>query len=217
MRTTELLDFILDFTGNTISRDKLLAWVNIAQNELASMNSKVFRVPDEYLATTSGQTAYTMPSGSRFVARVYVLDQNFYPNNYFGNTNRGVYQQGYLDDGTTIYEIPFTSNESNNPFATDVSVTFAEDFDPGDTTDIYKVERYIWPTQLTSEAIGIEIPESQQTTALMYRVLGLMEEMEYGQPGSFHDRFKREFEPEWVRFSNRAVINEQTRTKPRGA
>lgn len=218
MRTSELIDYILDFTGNTVPRDKLLRWLNIAQNELLSLNSKASRVlPDEYITTVAGQQAYQMPLGTRSVSLVYARKDQFFPNRYYGNFSRGALEIGYLDDGTEIYEIPFTTNESNNPFAQDVSITFPETFDPGDTTDVFKVERYTWAEQLLSEQIPITIPESQQTKALMYRVLALMEEMEYGQPGAFADRYQREYEPEWIRFSNRPVVYEQTRTKPRSA
>jgi len=216
MLTSELIDYILDFTGNTVSRERILRWMNVAQNELSAMNSKVFRV-DEYLTTIGGQQEYTMPAGSRLVARIYVRDDKFYPSAYYGNNHRNAFQTGYLDDGTEIYEIPFTSNESNNAFATDVKITFPEDFDPGDTTDVYKVERYVWAKQLLSESVQIDIPASQQTEALMYSVLAKMEEMEYGQPGQFSIKFEKEKRPEWIRFANRSVVDEQTRTKPRSA
>ena len=215
MKTSELIDYILDFTGNTVSRDKLLRWLNIAQNELLSLNSKASRVlPDGYIATIAGQQVYQMPAGTRSVALLYARRDQTFPNIYYGQL-KGTF--GYLDDGTEIYEIPFTTNESNNPFAQDVSITIPETFDPGNTTTVFKVERYVWPSQLLSEQIPITIPESQQTKALMYRVLSLMEEMEYGQPGAFSDRYQREYEPEWIRFSNRPVVFEQVRTKPRSA
>lgn len=214
MLTSELIDYILDFTGNTVSREKILRWINISQNELTSMNNKIFRV-DEYLTTIGGQQEYLMPAGSRFVARVYVKEEKFYPSRYNTTSASRTYQRSLLDDGTAIYEIPFTSNESNNPFAQDVKITFPEHFDPGDTTDVFKIERYFWATQLLSESVQVDIPASQQTEALMYSVLAKMEEMEYGQPGQFSQKFEKEKKPEWIRFSNRGIINEETRTKPR--
>lgn len=216
MLTSELIDYILDFTGNTVSRERILRWINISQNELTAMNNKLFRV-DEYLETVGGQQEYLMPVGSRFIPRIYIREDLFYPHDYYGNSRRGAFQRGLLDDGTPIYEIPFTSNESNNPFAQDVKITFPEDFDPGDTTDKFKVERYFWPKQLLSESVQIDIPSSQQSQALMYSVLAKMEEMEYGQPGQFSNTFRKEMVPEWIRFANRGVVDEQTRTKPRSA
>lgn len=217
MRTSELIDYILDYTGNTVSRDKMLRWINIAQNELLSINTKISRVPDEYLTTVAGQQVYQMPAGTRYVARCFTRKDQFFPNRYYGNFSRGALELGYLDDGTEVYQIPFTSNESNNPFAQDVSITFPETFDPGDTSDVFKIERYSWPDQLLSEQVALTIPESQQTTALMFKVLSMMEQMEYGQPGAFADEFKREHLPEWIRFSNRGVVYEQVKTKPRFA
>ena len=99
MRTSELIDYILDFTGNTIPREKLLRWINIAQNELLSMNTKISRVQDEYLTTVDGQLEYLLPAGTRFVARVYAKKTLL--NNY-RYKSRGALQSGHLDDGTEV-------------------------------------------------------------------------------------------------------------------
>jgi len=216
MKTSALIDHIQDFTGNTVPRDRILAWLDIAQNELSEANSKIFRdTPDEFLVTTAGVFEYTMPAGTRFVAKVYGEEEQNYPSHYCQLVRgRGRRYEGILDDGRKVYEILFDSNESQDPFEADVKITFQSDNDPGDTTDLYKLERYVWPTPLLSESIPLSIPSSHQTKALMYHVLSSMEQMEYGQEGGFSKQYDTHFK-EWVRFSNRSVRVEQNRTKPR--
>lgn len=220
--TSTLITHLLDFSGNTISRQRMLEFINIAQNELTDAPSKVMREnPDPILTTTAATYTYTMPAGVRRISRVFL--KGYYVTGYLGAYSNTLLnlsgpfteiRKGYDASGNSIYEVPVITTESLDPETADCKIIFPSHIDPGSTTDKYYLEQYNWPTQLTSENIELSIPKSFHTKVLKYHVLMNLEEMGFGNARYNVDRYEKALS-DWRRFANRTINQDPNYTSPR--
>ena len=221
MTTSQYITWLLNRTGNTISRADMLFNVNLAQNEIASIDSYFFRTkPDPYLVTTADTFTYTLAASVRRVARVYALstNSNFSMNftAYNGFSGSSDYNGGRYVDRLSSPEvnIPVDSIESSSPDSSDAQIIFPRENNPGTTTEVFLLEQYVWPTQLSSESISIQIPEGHQTKILYYKILRMLEEQEYGNAGYSAEREDKAMK-DWMRFANRGARVVPYQTMPR--
>lgn len=197
----------------------MLDLVNKAQNEVASIDSYFFRKkPDPYLVTTATTFEYTISLPARRVAKVYQLatGTTYAYMNYNGYDGRYGYKQPYAENmlGSPVIICPVDTQECASPDTASCKVIFDAGADPGTTTTIYYLERYDWPTQLSSESVSIAIPEAFQTSLLYYKVLRFLEEQEYHNSIYNIEREKKALE-DWIRFANRGSRSGVVATVPR--
>lgn len=221
MTTSQYITWLLNRTGNTISRADMLFNVNLAQNEIASVDSYFFRTkPDPYLTTTADTYSYTLAASVRRVARVYMLatSSNFNVNflAYNGYSGASDYNgPRYVDRASSPeMSVPVDTLESSTPDSSDAQVIFPRENNPGTTTDVFLMEQYVWPTQLSSESVSIQIPEGHQTKILYYKILRMLEEQEYGNAGYSAEKEEKAMK-DWMRFANRGSRVVQYITPPR--
>lgn len=200
--------------GNQVSRSELLDYINIAQNEIFSIDTHFNRTkPDPYLATTDGVYVYELANNVRRVSRVYSLNSNNY-NGY--NTYLGYKQpQARNYSSSPEVDVPVDSTEALDPDGTSVvKIIFPSQNNPNTTTETFLLEQYEWPTQLTSEIIPLSIPDKYKTTLLYYKVLRLLEEEGYGN-SIYNEQKESEYESKWLKFANRSAKSTSSRTLPR--
>lgn len=221
MTTSEFIDFMLDMSGNTVSRPTMLTLINIAQNEVASVDSDFFKTkPEPFLATTSGVFTYTLASNIRRVSRLYGLatNKNFdlAQTSYGGFAGAGDYRGPRFDNITAGPEIkvPVHTIDSSSPDSGDCQIIFPTENDPGTTTDVFIIDQYEWPTQLTAETVDIAIPEGFQTTLLYYKVSRLLEEREF-KNSIYNEKKEKEFMKKWLASATKAASIEEDVTMPR--
>ena len=221
MTTSQYITWLLDRTGNTVSRTDMLFLVNLAQNEIASEDCYFFRTkPDPYLSTTDETYTYTLAASVRRVARVYALSTNSNFNisylSYNGFNVGTDYKSPKFNDrfASPEVEIPVDTVESVTADSGDAQVIFPAENNPGTTTSVYLMEQYVWPTQLSSESISISIPEGHQTKILYYKILRLLEEQEYGNASYSAEKEERAMK-EWLRYSNKGARTIPNQTLPR--
>ena len=175
MTTETYVSWLMDRTGNQLSRTQLLNQVNIAQNEIFSWNTYYNRVKPRdslVLTTISGVFQYTVPdSNIRTVSKVYLKESM---NTYF---RERVYTQ---------LRVPAEIQASIDP---DSNVVIYLETDPGASTDKFYYEAYTWPFngQLDSETVALSLPEDIQTGLLYYAVAVLLELDRDGRSISFLD------------------------------
>jgi len=208
MNTATYINWLLDQTGNQKTPTEMLAYVNIAQNEIFSYNTYFNRkkpVNTMLLATTDGIKQYTLADKNiRQVAKVYM-------NEAYG-TDSGYTCDPYYD--TNEVDIAVEVEESLD---TDTAVTIYFEENPGTTTDKYYLEAYTWPKngQLTSMSVSLSVPEKVQTGLLYYSVAILLELDMDGRSISFRD-LKKEALADWFTFANQGAKRESNTPTPKG-
>jgi hypothetical protein len=208
MNTASYITWLLDRTGNTVTRTELLSLINIAQNEIFAYDTYFTRTkPDPYLSTTDGVYTYTLGATIRRVSRVYALaTNNNYNFNYpaYNGWDGGWYKQPKMNNrlGSPEIDVPVDSVEALSPDSASCQIIFPSQNNPGTTTDVFLLEQYKWPTQLTAESIALSIPESFATTLLYYKVLRLLEEQEYHN-ADYNSRKEDEWLKKWLQFANK--------------
>lgn len=184
MTTEKYVSWLMNRTGNQLTRTELLDQVNIAQNEIFSWNTYYNRVKPEdslVLTTTAGVLQYTIPDTNiRQVSKVYLKE----------SLNTYLSERKY-----TQLVVPAETQESIDP---DSNVIIYLQDDPGASTDKFYYEAYTWPFngQLDSETVPLSLPESIQTGLLYYSVAVLLELDKDGRSISFLDlkeNAKKEF------------------------
>lgn len=184
MKAGEVLDILQQRIGGQYSRNQLLSEVRHAQNEILSLPEVPFcRVPGNvYLATVDGTQLYTVPY--RIVTRIF---ERYLPSSSslgYSNKLQGKPQFGSVVIGTdAAQEIDYTFECSESLSATSglgCTVRFPAEFNPGATTDVFLMEAYSWPSQITSEQSLMALPDQWITTLLYYAVKRRVEESAYG-------------------------------------
>ena len=224
MNTASYISWLHDRTGKTVTRSELLSLVNIAQNEIFAYDTYFTRTkPDPFLSTTDGVYVYTLDPSIRRVARVYALASNAsfnygYDGYSYSGLTTGWYKQPRMNNvtGSIEIDVPVDTVESISPDSSDYAcqIIFPSQNNPGTTTDVFLIEQYVWPTQVTSESIALSIPESFQTTLLYYKVLRSLEEQEYHN-ADYNSRKEEDWTKKWLQFANKGSKSYETHTIPR--
>lgn len=190
MRTIELVKLIRKKSLNYKTSQEILEFINLAQNELLGEDCTLMRVsPDPFLATTKGVFTYDVDLGIRNVEMLYVRNPNV---SSYGGYDRAIsnYINPMRDElGNTLFKIPVYVEQSAD-FDIQAGITFDEEYDPGDTTNEYRLVAYSWPEQLTSTEIPLTIPVRHQSTTLLYRVMQMINEETYGASNVWDKKFE---------------------------
>jgi len=204
MTTSQFIDLLVKLANSSLTRTQLLAITNIAQNEILDHDSPLTRLrPDPVLPTTDGTYAYTLDAATiaaistdgrlaRRARKVYVRGDNL--NNYNYSNNPPMYRTdgGVNAVGMAMYDAHASLQESPEPINSSAyfpTVRFDEDDNPGTTTDVFSLELYMWPLQLTSESVQITIPAAHQGRVLQSRVMMTIEQAEYGRSDYWEERY----------------------------
>jgi hypothetical protein len=184
--------------GSAWSRTRLLEATNRGQNEILGVDCMLQRVmPDPFLATAASTFTYTAATslydastgaqGSlvgdvRAVRDIYLdssslatidalaLDTNFF---------RAVKSES-LPTERRIH-VNFSSLDSRGAGLSDCTIKWPFLYNPGATTLTWRAVAYLWPTQLTSESIALQIPEDFQHTLLLLHVIKNIQRREFGR------------------------------------
>jgi len=206
MTTSQFITHLVRMGNSSMTRAQLLALVNDCQNEILDIDTPLTRLrPDPVLPTTSGTYNYTVDAATitaistdgRLARRVRkVFTTATIPSDY--NTGRayGLWSDGGVNAiGMRIYESHPAIQESVGPVNSSAYfpvIRFDANDDPGTTTDVFRLECYMWPTQLTSESVAMTIPDGHQRKVLQSRVMMELELMEYGRSIEWEQRFDRQ-------------------------
>ena len=221
MTTSQYITYLMNRSGNQVTRTEMLSLVNLAQNEVFSVDTYLTRSkPDPFLATTAATFTYTLAANVRRVGRVYALSSNQSFNSYFdlfGTFSDTTDYKGAVAlnrYASPEIQVPVDTVESLSPDSGDCQIIFPSQFDPGTTTDVFLIEQYLWPTQLTAESISLSVPEPIATGYLMYKVMKKLEERGYGA-SVYNAREEEEtLRSEWLRIANRGARTSRRRTLP---
>lgn len=207
MTTSQFITHLVRMSNSTLTRTELLAVVNDCQNEILDLDTPLTRLrPDPVLPTTAATFAYDVDASTitaistdgrlaRRVRRAYVRANDTSNYNYGNNPEMYRTDGGTNAVGIGMFDAHPSLTESPNPVDSSANypkVRFDEDDDPGTTTGTYYLVVYMWPTQLTSEAIALTIPDGHQRKVLQSRVLMELELMEYGRSIEWEQRFERQ-------------------------
>lgn len=207
MTTSQFIEEISKKCLQFKTQAEILTLTNIAQNELLGVNCDLMRTkPDPFLTTTDGVYSYTLSVGVRAVSMVYVRE----PMNIgYGRTylNNLIEYEGYDRAGNQILEVPVYIEQSLSP-TQPVTIQFDSTMNPSTSTDVYRLEQYNWPEQLTSTAIPLSIPTQYVSRVLLARVMQMIEQDGFGRGGSWdskYEMYRDEFET--YRDRNRTIDN----------
>lgn len=215
--------------GNLFTRQDLVDAVNQAQNEILGRDLLFMAVrPDPYLHTTAGTYVYgastwlfdsidgTTKYDIRNVSRVYTFNIRQSPIFEYGGLNKTSHRPEYMLNPMASDEtiIPSDCIQSISPLSSDCIIKLWRENNPGTTTNIYLAECYRWPTQVTSEAVALTIPEQFQRDLLKYAVLRELEYTEYGSNDHPQEAYERELK-KFDHWANRGAKTEPTGTPPR--
>jgi hypothetical protein len=215
MTTSQYITYLMNASSNSVTRAEMLFIVNLAQNEIFSIDSYLTRTkPDPFLSTTATVFSYTLAASVRSVSRVYKLSSSAYDreyNNIYSDYKEPMALNRY---GTPEINVPVDTVEALSPDTASCQIIFPSQNDPGTSTDVYLIEQYLWPTQLTAETISLSVPETIATGYLYYKVMRILEERGYGQ-SIYNDRKEGEkLKAEWLRIANRGAKTTRGRTLP---
>lgn len=202
--------------GADYSRAKLREIVNDVQNEaLASRDGRLMQIkPDPYLVIVSAATRrYTANTsivssldGSttfdvRRVRRVFAYTSKNNPYGSYGGYGNGVqpFPPTMVNpSGIPEVTLPVQSQDSSRPLEDDCLLDFHRDFSPSVSTDLYNVEAWEWPVQLTTENIAIKLPLQFQKTVLLFGVLAKIETRDFGRDDTIADKYEKAL-ADWYR------------------
>lgn len=230
MTTSQYISWLIKrIGGNKFSRTDLLDAVNQAQNEILGRDIYLMRVkPDPHFRTTAGTYNYvastavrdsidgTTTYDIRNVSRVYTFNIRQSPIFEYGGINRTSHRPETMVNPAASDEtiIPSDCEQSMAPSSTDCRVKLWRENDPGTTTNIYLAECYKWPTQLTTEAVSLSIPEQFQRGLLKFAVLKELEYTEFGSADKPEEMYKKEL-AKFDAWANRGATTRPTHTLPR--
>lgn len=215
--------------GNLFSRQDLVDAVNQAQNEILGRDILFMRVrPDLFFHTTTAVYSYaastylfnsidgTTQYDIRNVSRIYTFNIRSSPIFEYGGINRVTNNPETFQTlpGSTEVTLPADVTQSIAPLSADCTIKLWRENNPGTQTIIYLAEAYKWPTQVTSEAIALSIPEQFQRGLLKYAVLRELEQTEYGKAGENEDLYQQELK-RFDNWASRGAKIDPTSTPPR--
>ena len=197
MLTAALVTLIQEEVGAAWSRAKILDALNRAQNDLLGGDCQLKRVkPDPFLTTVSGTYTYT-PATSLYDSSLgtkgaLVGDVRAVRDIYIDVTNMATLDQLALNTSfvRTVdaefrprdnrIHLIFDETDSIGPSLSDCVVKWPALYNPGATTITWKAEAYLWPDQLLTENIALDIPEDFQESLLLQHVLKGIQRREFG-------------------------------------
>lgn len=185
MTTEKYISFLLDLTGSQKTPAQMLDLVNIAQNEIFSINTYFNQVKPAsslFINTTSEILQYTISDPLiRQVSRVYLPDPSAFGDAGYVVTsiydNFGWYWNGFgFSYGNNDYDVTVPVQVTEALEVGD-NVTVFFERDPGTSTEQVFYDAYTWPQngQLTSNTVPLSLPEKIQTKLLFSKVAKMLE------------------------------------------
>ena len=169
-------------------------------------------------SSIQGQT--TRQYDVRNIARIYAFQDRRSGFRLFGDQFfRGSIRASFRPErmvNRNLQEIEISSDvmQSLEPLSEDASLINWRENDPDTTTDVFIVNAYRWPDQLTNEDVRLTIPERFQTTLLKYAILRDSEYTEYGRndnPEFLYEKYLKEF----LGFAKQSANTDHSVTLPR--
>lgn len=219
--------------GADYTRAKVRETVNDVQNEaLAARDGRLMLIkPEPYLVIVSSSTKRYVANTSvvssrdgvttydiRRIRRVYSFTDASNPYGSYGGYGSGsqpfpAYQKNYM--AIPEIDMPVQSQDSSRPLQNDCIVDFHRDFSPAVSTELYNVEAWEWPTQLTSENISIKIPIQFRKTLILFGVLSKIETRDFGRDDTIASKYEKALE-DWYLYDEVGQANYRPlRTPPR--
>lgn len=187
MNTSEYLNWVNSRLGKQVTIEELRVMVNSAQNKIFSFNTYFNKKKPQnscILTTTDGIQKYVISDTDiRQISRIYYVD-------------------GYGDQIDVSVQVEEAINPGDN-----VVVYFMEN--PGDTTDTYYYDAYVWPFngQITDSSVPLSVPEKVQTDYLFYLVSTMLEVDKDGR--SIYNREEEKYyERDYFSFANQGANSE---------
>jgi hypothetical protein len=219
--------------GADYTRTKVREVANDVQNEvLASRDGRLMLIkPEPYLVVVSSSIKRYVANTSivsqrdgvttfdvRRIRRVYAFTDASNPHGSYGGYGSGsqpfpAYQKNYM--AIPEIDMPVESQDSVKPLAGDCVVDFHKDFSPAASTELYNVQAWAWPEQLTSENITIKIPIQFRKTLLLFGVLSKIETRDFGRDDTIAKKYEQAL-ADWHRYDEVGAANFRIqRTPPR--
>lgn len=221
--------------GADYTRSKVREIVNDVQNEaLAGRDGRLMSIkPDPYLVITSSATKRYVANTSlvssldgvttfdvRRIKRVFAYTSKNNPYGSYGGYGNGLNSfPARQVNAAAIPEVilPCESQDSVEPLDDACIVDFYRDFSPAVSTELYNVEAWAWPTQLTTENIAIKIPLQFRKTVLLFGVLAKIETRDFGRDDTIADKYQKALS-DWYHYDEVGQASyRQPRTPPREA
>jgi hypothetical protein len=182
--------------GNLFSTQDLIDATNRAQNYLLGRDIARMRLrPDAWLRTTSGTYEYTAYSAVydgllntttsydiRAIRRIYTYNIRESQLFAYQGLSRTTYRpEKVVNPALPDVDVPFDTDDSADPGDNLCKVRFWPENNPGTTTEVFRCEAYLWPTQILSVNQNITIPLQFRNNLLYKRILEELEYAEYGK------------------------------------
>jgi hypothetical protein len=205
---------------------------NRAQNELLGMDCQLTRVkPDPFFATTSGTYSYAA-SSTLYVSTTgaqgsLVGDIRAVRELYIDTTNMSSLDELALDTNfTRVTEVEtrptenrvkvrFDATDSLGAGLADCTIKWPAMYNPGTTTIAWRAVAYTWPTQITSEAIALSVPEDFQHSLLFLHVLKHIERREFGRNDDAEIMYQRALSRFRLKYSKMPAFDGDLTCRPR--
>ena len=180
MNTSQFVTLMMKETGNVLNRTEMLQYINYAQIDIFGLNTYLNETKPAPYLDTDGSTTYTLADNVRTVTRVYmdatsVSYRRSYSDLYGGSSDAMVHRdvREITEDVHIIPAKSITTGVGN------CQIIF--ELDPGTTDDVFLLEQYEWPDELSSEAIPLSVDEVTARSYLRYLVFKKIEEAGYAQ------------------------------------
>jgi len=195
MNTANLINWIMKRTGFQGTTEEVRVLVNVAQNEIFSYNTYYNKKKPEPACLITTEEGI----------KQYVIDDP---------TVRQVSEVYYYD---TYDEKVRVAVESTQAIDVDDSVTIYFKEDPGDTTDKFYYEGYVWPFngQISGTSVPMSIPEKVQTGLLFYMVSEMLEVDKDGR-SIYNEEEKAKRLKDYFTFANQGADVEPDYPNPLG-
>lgn len=217
MNTAAFVSLVMDEVAASYTRQQILDVTNNAQNEILGEALLLMRVrPDPFMTTADATYSYVASSyfhdSSAGTSGSLVGDVRTVKEIYSYNNSVSIFDAQTLDPASDKpNQVEYTQTkdrvtmrfdciDSIAPSGADCTVKLYVTNNPSTTTTVWRGEVYLWPTQLTSEAVALSIPADFQDTLLFMEVLKRLERREYGennfafqQAEYYRKRFRRKY------------------------
>jgi len=198
--TSAFVSLVMDEVAAAYTRQQILDVTNNAQNEILGEALLLMRVrPDPFFLTIDSLYDYEASSffrdssdGTSSIADPG-WDVRTVKEIYSYNNSVSIFDAQTLDPASEKpNQVQYTQTkdritarfdciDSIAPNSADCRIKWYATNNPGTTTGVWRGEVYLWPTQLTSEAIPLSVPADFQDTLLFMEVMKRLERREYGE------------------------------------
>jgi hypothetical protein len=226
MTTATFITLLMEEMGAGWTRQKALEVVDACQAARLGTDCDLMRVkPDPFVATTDGTYSYAASSklyvsttgaqgalvgDIRAVREVYRLKSVASLDELSPlDPNADKPQIMTFDSGIPKIFARVDFIDSIARGASDCTMKWWEQYNPGTTTITWRAKAYKWPTQLTAEGIALAMPVDFQHTLLFWDCLRHMERREYGRVDPvLYDKEEKRFRSKYMAKSGQEILGQ---------